>query len=250
MFERYTDAARRSLFYARSEASQAGSTFIEPVHLVLALVQEVGQLISRLLPTVTASEAFSRDIRETLPAAKRTVSLNSEIPLSPALKRALSYAAEDAEDLGHRHIGPEHLLLGVLRAPSTPLEEIFARYGIDHNRVWSEIGGVPTSPRTTTAGRNEAGFWTARLAVHDVEGQQDRRLVQVYLSYTDVAYLSVALGIAQRKCAEATGDNNEISAATRAYDHLRNLFSRALEGSGSDSVSTSDLIKRLEHLLG
>ena len=40
MFERYTETARRTLFFARYEASQAGSLSIETPHLLLGLMRE------------------------------------------------------------------------------------------------------------------------------------------------------------------------------------------------------------------
>ena len=40
MFERFTEQARRVLFFARYEASQAGSTAIATEHLLLGLLRE------------------------------------------------------------------------------------------------------------------------------------------------------------------------------------------------------------------
>ena len=40
MFERYTDKARRVIFFARYEAVQGGSQAIEPDHLLLGLARE------------------------------------------------------------------------------------------------------------------------------------------------------------------------------------------------------------------
>ena len=37
MFERYTESARRALFFARYEVSQLGATSIETEHLLLGL---------------------------------------------------------------------------------------------------------------------------------------------------------------------------------------------------------------------
>jgi ATP-dependent Clp protease ATP-binding subunit ClpC len=44
MFERYTERARRVLFFARYECSSFGSTEIEPDHLLLGLMREIRQL--------------------------------------------------------------------------------------------------------------------------------------------------------------------------------------------------------------
>ncbi|MFZ0862910.1 MAG: Clp protease N-terminal domain-containing protein [Candidatus Sulfotelmatobacter sp.] len=40
MFERYTEIARRVIFFARYEASQFGSPYIETEHLLLGLLRE------------------------------------------------------------------------------------------------------------------------------------------------------------------------------------------------------------------
>ena len=48
MFERYTERARRVLFFARYEASQLGSISIETEHLLLGLIREGKGLTSRL----------------------------------------------------------------------------------------------------------------------------------------------------------------------------------------------------------
>jgi Clp amino terminal domain, pathogenicity island component len=40
MFERYTEKARRTIFFARYEASQFGSSCIETEHLLLGLLRE------------------------------------------------------------------------------------------------------------------------------------------------------------------------------------------------------------------
>ena len=40
MFQRFTENARRVIFYARYEASQYGSPYIEPEHLLLGLCRD------------------------------------------------------------------------------------------------------------------------------------------------------------------------------------------------------------------
>ena len=49
MFERYTEVARRAIFFARYEASQFGASAIEPEHLLLGLSREDKPLFGRFL---------------------------------------------------------------------------------------------------------------------------------------------------------------------------------------------------------
>ena len=48
MFERYTEKARRVIFFGRYEASQFGSPCIETEHLLLGLLHEDKALANRL----------------------------------------------------------------------------------------------------------------------------------------------------------------------------------------------------------
>ncbi|MBA2646884.1 MAG: Clp protease N-terminal domain-containing protein, partial [Pyrinomonadaceae bacterium] len=55
MFERYTEKARRVIFFARYEASQFGAPAIEPEHLLLGLMREDKTLTARFLQRAQAS---------------------------------------------------------------------------------------------------------------------------------------------------------------------------------------------------
>src|SRR5260370_234880 len=54
MFERYTEKARRVIFFARYEASQFGSPYIETEHLLLGLLRETKALATRFLRSLAA----------------------------------------------------------------------------------------------------------------------------------------------------------------------------------------------------
>lgn len=62
MFERYTEKARRVIFFARYEASQYGSPCIETEHLLLGLLREDKALTHRFLRSYGAAESIRRQI--------------------------------------------------------------------------------------------------------------------------------------------------------------------------------------------
>ena len=115
MFERYTERARRVLFFARYEASQLGSISIETEHLLLGLIREGKGLTSRLFSRSNLSLEQIRKEVEGRTVFREKVSTSVEIPFSAETKRVLQYAAEEADRLLHNYIGTEHLLLGILR---------------------------------------------------------------------------------------------------------------------------------------
>ena len=61
MFERYTEKARRVIFFARYEASQYGSPYIETEHLLLGLMREDKALANRFLRSHGSIESIQRD---------------------------------------------------------------------------------------------------------------------------------------------------------------------------------------------
>lgn len=112
MFERYTEKARRVIFFARYEASKCGSPYIETAHLRASLHREAGSLFDRFGVAYEPPKAAA--------APLTTV----DLPLSEASKRALQYALEEAEWLASPAIGPGHLLLGVLREEGAEVYKI------------------------------------------------------------------------------------------------------------------------------
>src|SRR5690348_648950 len=129
MFERYTEKARRVIFFARYEASQYGSPYIETEHLLLGLMREDKALANRFLRTHGSIESIRKEIESRITIRER-ISTSVEVPLSQECKRILNYAAEEAERLGHKHVGTEHLLLGILREERCLGAEIVAQRGL------------------------------------------------------------------------------------------------------------------------
>src|SRR6185295_20144551 len=117
MFERYTEQARRVIFFARYETSQFGSEQIEPEHFLLGLYRQDPGLMKRFVPDATG-ETIRDQIQREAPRRQK-ISTSTDMPLSHPVKRILAYGAEEAERMGHVHIGTEHLLLGLLREPTS-----------------------------------------------------------------------------------------------------------------------------------
>src|ERR1700748_262102 len=103
MFERYTEKARRVIFFARYEASQFGSPYIETEHLLLGLLREDKALTNRFLRSHASVESIRKQI-EGHTTIREKVSTSVDLPLSNECKRVLAYAAEEAERLRHKHI--------------------------------------------------------------------------------------------------------------------------------------------------
>jgi ATP-dependent Clp protease ATP-binding subunit ClpC len=156
MFEKYTEKARRVIFFARYETSQLGARRIETEHVLLGLLREDKALSSRFFPHAEAAlESIRRQI-EGRSSAREKISTSVELPLSDESKRVLTYAAEEADRLMCNYIGTEHILLGLLREEKSLASEILYENGLRLSRVREELAGSGTERASTSSKSKES----------------------------------------------------------------------------------------------
>src|ERR1017187_1675585 len=173
MFERYTEKARRIIFFGRYEASQFGSPYIETEHLLLGLLREDKALANRFLRSHAAVESIRKQIeRHTAPG--ESVSTSVDLPLSHECKRVLAYGAEEAERLNHEYIGTAHLLLGLLREEKCFAAQLLREQGLTPDSVREQVqqseppfaqgGSAPFARLDQWLAEHEArgGIWTVK----------------------------------------------------------------------------------------
>jgi ATP-dependent Clp protease ATP-binding subunit ClpC len=114
MFERYTEKARRVIFFARYEASQCGAHHIGTPSLLLGILRENTELMDRLLPADEDLVRLRADVEALLPKPGQDIKTSVDLPLSGAAKSALLSAARESQRLQHKFIDPRHLLFGLL----------------------------------------------------------------------------------------------------------------------------------------
>jgi hypothetical protein len=148
MFEKFTEKARRAVFFARYEASQFGSERIEPTHLLLGLVREENALDPDL------SDRTRLEIRKRtesqIPRGER-FSTSVDIPLSSASKQLLKWATEEAAALEYPQVTPAHFFLAVLRGAGSPAAAILTDQGLDYDTYREAVRSLaPPKPEPTS----------------------------------------------------------------------------------------------------
>ena len=148
MFERYTEKARRVIFFARYEALQYGSLVISPEHILLGLMREDKTMSARFFPfrSGLTVDAIRRDVESRI-VLREKMPQSAELHLAPETKRILAFAREESERLRSRTIGTEHLLLGLMREERSIAAEILFEQGVRLQTVREEISrqvGLPT----------------------------------------------------------------------------------------------------------
>jgi hypothetical protein len=187
MFERYTEKARRVIFFARYEACQHGSHFIETEHLLLGLLREEKALFLHLLPNLDEDS-----IRDKVAAHARTrkpVSTSIDLPLSDKSKWVLKYAADEADRLNHRHIGSEHLLLGLLHDKEDSAAKLLHQGNANYSAMRHAVEKLPQA-------------FAAQSKIYAVPGHRSRvevyKTVEIHGTSRNAEHISAAVN----KCRE------------------------------------------------
>ena len=157
MFERYTEKARRVVFFARYEALQYGSQVISPEHILLGLMREDKTISAKYFPfrNNLTVEAVRREVEERIILRER-ISQSAELHLAAETKRILAFANEESQQLQSRHIGPEHLLLGLVRQERSIAAEILYQFGLRLKDVREEIARQNGIPSLNTTSREKS----------------------------------------------------------------------------------------------
>jgi ATP-dependent Clp protease ATP-binding subunit ClpA len=114
MFERFTQDARRALFFSRHEAHQLGSQSIETEHLLLGILREPKPFIAHLLETAgVTADRLRRRISERVGVQAPAAEYSIEITFSTDVKQVIRLANDESDSLEH-YVGTEHLLIGLL----------------------------------------------------------------------------------------------------------------------------------------
>jgi hypothetical protein len=172
MFERYTEKARRVVFFSRYEASQLGSPYIETEHILLGFFREEKSFTARWF-SATQVDSMRREI-EGHSAGTKPTPTSVDLPLTIESKRVLAYAAEEADRAGSRHIGPEHLLLGLLREKKGFAAELLHDHGLEVGKLREELSKLPPAIEASSTHAHRCGprgYRPAFLETIEIHGQ-------------------------------------------------------------------------------
>ncbi len=134
MFGRFTERAQKVLMYAREEAKAAQYPNIGTEHLLLGLIREGESAAAKVLFTLGI------DADKVKEAVSQMVEMsNGPVPPEPVLtaraKKVLELSMDEARRMGNNYVGPEHLLLGLIREGEGVAASILSATGADYRRL-------------------------------------------------------------------------------------------------------------------
>jgi ATP-dependent Clp protease ATP-binding subunit ClpC len=141
MWQRFTERARKVVFYAQEEAQKFNEGYISTEHLLLGLCRESDTVAGRVLERLEiSSEQVRTDVESHLPRGDTRPS--QDMTLTPRAKRVIDLAYDEARNLNNDYIGTEHLLLGLIREADGLAGRVLSKLGVtleDARRVTIEL---------------------------------------------------------------------------------------------------------------
>ncbi|MBI3945317.1 MAG: diguanylate cyclase [Armatimonadetes bacterium] len=166
-WQRFTDRAKRTVFFAREAAMDLGDNWITPEHLLLGLMRELDSVANRvLLRTGVPPERIRAEMERQVPRGPGGTT--QDFTLDPRSRKVLNLADAEAKRMDQNHIGTEHLLMGLIEVGGLA-SEVLADLGLTADGVRREIAaylqgepapppaGQPASDGEEKAGGKDAG---------------------------------------------------------------------------------------------
>jgi ATP-dependent Clp protease ATP-binding subunit ClpA len=150
MWQRFTEQARRVIFYSQEEAAKFGENYVSTEHMLLGLIREPNSTAVKILDTMGVTRAQIRDEIE-LQITKGDRRSGQDMQLTPRAKRVIDIAYEEAKNLDDNFISTKHLLLALIREGEGVGSKVLQEFGVDLDRTRLEAMNLQDI-ETTTAG--------------------------------------------------------------------------------------------------
>src|SRR5438128_2969250 len=138
MWQRFTERARRVVFFAQEEAARLGENYVGTEHILLGLVREGDNVAARILDRLGVPLGRIRAEIERQ-VTRGHGNLGQDMQLTPRAMRVIDLAYEEARQLSNNYIGTEHLLLGLIREGDGLAARVLVKLGADLERTRREV---------------------------------------------------------------------------------------------------------------
>lgn len=155
MWQRFTERARKVVFYAQEEAQKFGEGYVSTEHLLLGLVRESDSVAARVLEKLGVSlNRIRAEVEKQLPRGDARPS--QDMTLTPRAKRVIDLAYDEARNLNNNYIGTEHLLLGLIREGDGLAGRVLAKLGVELEKARREVMSLQDNETQTKSGGRAA----------------------------------------------------------------------------------------------
>src|ERR1700721_1628577 len=149
-WDKFTVKSQQAIERAQSRAAELGNPEVQPVHLLLALIEDREGVIPSVLGKIgVPTERLEHDLHQIEDKLPRVAGATSQPGLGQALNKALEQAFREAANFKDEYVSTEHLLLGTAHAKGDPARDALLALGATHEAILQALTAVRGSQRVT-----------------------------------------------------------------------------------------------------
>jgi ATP-dependent Clp protease ATP-binding subunit ClpB len=149
-FDKFTVKAQQAIQQAQSRAAELGNPELQPVHLLLALIEDREGVIPAVLEKIgVPTEHLKHDLLQNEEKLPRVAGAAAQPGMSQSLNKALEQAFREATNFKDEYVSTEHLLLGIAGLKSDPARDALVALGATKDAILKALTAVRGSQRVT-----------------------------------------------------------------------------------------------------
>jgi ATP-dependent Clp protease ATP-binding subunit ClpB len=149
-FDKMTVKAQEAVQESQEIAGRHENQAIEPLHLLVALVEQKDGVVPPLLARLgIRSELLMQDVDREISRLPKVQGFGQH-NMSRALNDVLERSFDEAEKFKDEYVSTEHLFLAIAAAESDPAGRLLKKHGASHEAILQALAGVRGSQRVTS----------------------------------------------------------------------------------------------------
>jgi ATP-dependent Clp protease ATP-binding subunit ClpB len=149
-WDKFTVKSQQAIQQAQARAAEFGNPELQPVHLLLALLEDREGVIPAVLEKIgVPTERLEHDLHAIEEKLPRVAGAAAQPGLSQTLTKALDQAFKEANNFKDEYISTEHLLLGAAHLKGDPARDALVALGATHEAILTALTAVRGSQRVT-----------------------------------------------------------------------------------------------------
>jgi len=149
-WDKFTVKSQEAMQRVQARATELGNPELQPVHLLLALIEDREGVIPAVLEKIgVPMERLESDLHSIEEKLPRVAGSTANPGPSQALTRALEQAFREASNFKDEYVSTEHLLLGIAHLKNDPARDALVSVGATHEAILKALTAVRGSQRVT-----------------------------------------------------------------------------------------------------
>jgi ATP-dependent Clp protease ATP-binding subunit ClpB len=149
-FDKMTVKAQEAVQESQEIAARHENQAIEPLHLLVALVEQKDGVVPPLLARLgIRNELLMQDVDREIAKLPKVQGFGQH-QMSRALNDVLERSFDEAEKFKDEYVSTEHLFLAIAAAEKDPAGKLLKKHGASHEAILQALAGVRGSQRVTS----------------------------------------------------------------------------------------------------